>query len=337
MPRLMAGVASLAVMLVLVACTDDPPSVTGEGATTAVTTGEPISLRYGLEDGDELVYDVDLEQSLVLETSGSATAVAEEEIPATADVTIDATGVFTYRVAEGPEEGTLAVAIEGEFSDVAVEGTVDGEPVDDVEEVGQFGVAAPVSRTVVIDPRGRVVPDTTTGSDPLGLGSLPLAGLAGDLGRVVGPALPEGEVTPGESWTVTSQQAAFGDETIETTVTASVTGTDQIDGREAVVIDATTETGPLVVDLSEFFAGFMGAFDDPAEVTEDIVFRIDVEPSTSESTTAFDPDEGVAIRSTVEGPSALSMEVALPDDATGEVQSFDVSLDVEQAITYALR
>lgn len=332
-------VASFVVLMAVVACDDDPAASPGEDTATTVADVDPVSLRYGFEAGQEFVYDVDLDQALQLETSGSSTAVAEDDLPASADVRIGAFGTFTYTVTDVTEDGNLTVQIEGSFDDVTVEGTADGEPVESVEDVGQFGLISPVSRTVVIDRRGRVVTDTTQGADPLGLASLPLGGLAGDLGRVVGPVLPDEEVVPGESWTHTTQQAVFGEETVETTVTASVSSMDVVDGREVAIIAAATETGPLTVDLSEFFSGFRGAFGEGADTTApagDVVFRIDVEPASSESTTAFDPDAGIPIRSTLEGPSSLSMEVALPGES-GDVERFDVSLSVDQTTTYTLR
>ena len=341
-PRLLLATL-LTVAVVGAACTDDPatPStgVTTAAPTTTTTvepTGDPITLEYGYEAGDVLVYDVELSQDIVLETSGTATAVAEEDLPASADVTVTGSGVFTYTFAEGPDEGTLQVTLEGTFETLDAEGTVDGEPVGDASDLAGFGVGAPVSRTMVVDRRGRTIDDTTT-DDPLALGASPLAGLSGDLGRVVGPTLPSDPVRVGEAWTEESEQPIFGEETMETRSRAVVTGREEVGGRDTLVVEATTETGSAVLDLSEFFSGFLGSFQEEGEGTGDVVFRIDTEPSASEAITVLDPEAGEVLRSTVSGPAALTMQVALPDEETGSLEEFTVSLRTTQTTSYSLR
>lgn len=332
--------AATALLLVVSACTGGDAD--RENVTEPVD-GDPISLTYRFEAGDEFLYDVALSQSLSLATSGDATAVAEGDLPGSAQVTIDASGPFTYSVSDGPSEGTFAIAIDGEFTDVSVEGTVDGEPVEDPEQLAGLSTVAPVapvSTTVLVDGRGRVVGDTTSTTDPLGLGASPLTGLAGDLSRFVGPPLPAEEVVEGQTWTETSRSPSpLSDEPIETTVAAAVSGSDTLDGRDVLVIESTSETGPIRVDLSEFIAGFLGAFeegggDPPAG---DLQFEIEVDPTTTQAVTSFDPASGTVVRSTVAGPTGLSMTVVLPGDDGGELERYEVRLEVDQEVSYHLR
>jgi hypothetical protein len=92
-----------------------------------------------------------------------------------------------------------------------------------------------------------------------------------------------------------------------------------------------------VMDLSEFFSGFLGSFQEGGEGADGVVFRIDTEPSASEAISVLDPETGEVIRSTVSGPAALTMRVALPDEETGSLEEFTVSLQTSQTTSYSLR
>ncbi|MGH8912856.1 MAG: hypothetical protein ACRDVD_10100, partial [Acidimicrobiia bacterium] len=89
---------------------------------------------------------------------------------------------------------------------------------------------------------------------------------------------------------------------------------------------------------------FMGAFADPEDPESDfeamadqLVFRMTIAPSSSEGTTSFQPDRGLALRSTTAGPpTVFQMEVALPDEDTGELETYEMRLEVAQTIDYTL-
>ncbi|CAN5798104.1 hypothetical protein BH23ACT5_BH23ACT5_24470 [soil metagenome] len=321
------------------ACTSDT-QVTPE--TTAPDPIEEVDLAYDFTAGTSLTYRVEIEQQLVLETDGSSSAAAEEGIPVSANVTIEAVGTFTYTFSDGTDEATHTVDIDGQFDEVTVTGIIDGEDVDDPSDIAELGTIEPVAVTVVVDDRGRVVDDTTLPSDPMGFGMAPLSGLSGDLRRLPGPVLPEGPVSQGDTWTEAVEAPGMGDTPAMTTVTATLTGTEVVEGIESTVIESTTEVEEVVVDLSEFFAGFLGAFADPDDdagevdaLIDQIEFRITMEPSTSIATAWLD-SAGRIVRSTTDGPTALRMVVALPDEQSGEVENFELSLDVSQAIVYTL-
>ncbi len=53
-------------------------------------------------------------QDLTLETEGEASAVVDDDLPASADLTIEATGRFTFTVSDGPEDGTYRLDVERE-------------------------------------------------------------------------------------------------------------------------------------------------------------------------------------------------------------------------------
>lgn len=292
-----------------------------------------------------MTYQLDLTQNLVLTTEGEAAAVSSEDIPASADVEISATGNLVFRVTEGPQPDTYNIAIEGEFDEVAVEGTADGEQVDDVDQLSQLGGINPVSTVIVVDRYGRVVhedEEESTGGDPLGSSGLPLAGLTGDLTQLMGPVLPEDPVRSGDRWTHTFSDPTLADEPVETTAVGVLLGAEMVDGAEALVIETQTETEAGEVNLSEFFSQFLLAFEDDAsseglgEDLEQLVFRIVVDPSSSEGTAWFDASQGLVLRSTTSGSSNIRMEVSLPDEETGDYQDFNMALETEQSLEYNL-
>lgn len=341
-------------VLSLVACDGDgSPTTTSSGpplstvpTTAAPDPSEPEVLGYDFKVGDTHTYEVVLNQRIQLESEGSSEAVADEALPANLDVTVDAQGTFEYSVAEGPDADTYSVAIEGSFSEVGVSGTADGEPVDDPADIESLGVIQPVSTVVLVDRQGRVRQDPANPTVPMGLGATPLTGLAGDLGQWVGPLLGAEPVEVGATWTEVSEDALMGDEPVSTTVTGEVTGTEEMEGVETLVIASEAATGEATIDLSGFFAEFLTAFADPedperqaalADAIEQLVFEIVIEPSTTGSTAWFDPSEGLARRYQLDGsPTVFHMDVAIPDEETGELESFAMELSVTQSIDYTL-
>lgn len=323
------------------ACTSD--SGTASTSSSSVTSVPPTTeLRYGFSAGDTYTYNLDMSEHVVLDTQGAASAVTDQALPGTADVQIDATGTFVYTVAAGTDPGTYEISIEGDFSHVDVSGTADGEQVSGPSDLPQLGNIAPVSKTIVVDARGQVLDRSQSPQDLFGLGGTPLAGLSGDLGQFVGPVLPADPVAPGDSWSLDYSNPDLGDDPVDVSTTATLTGTETVDGIEALVIESETKTDEGTVDLADFFKGFLGAFgggSTPDATTlpdlDQLVFRITTSPSTGNSRSWFDPDRGLVVRSTSAGPTSLTMDVTLPDDS-GDLQQFTMKLDTSQTLDYRL-
>ena len=338
------GTAIVVVLALLVAgCS---PAADPQPADSSVQPGGTdgarltYELEYGFEAGASYVYELEVEQHVLLETVGSATAVLDEEVPASADVTILAKGRFVYAVEVGAEPDTFEVTITGEFDDVSVEGTADGNPVDSIEDVSQLGSFAPVSRTVVVDRRGRLVGEAPESGDLYGIGGTALAGLTGDLAQLPGPIFADSEVGIGEEWTASFEDASLGDDPVPTEVTAEVTGNDTLNGREVVMITSYSKTGEVETDLAEFFASFFAAFSDSDDgdsaAVDKIVFTIVTEPVTAESETTFEPERGLVLFATTSGPMTVSMDVALPDPDSNGLEEFTMSLKTDQRLSYRL-
>ena len=299
-------------------------------------------MRYGFTAGDSYTYSLDMSEHVVLDTQGVASAVTDQQIPGTADVQIDATGTFVYTVAAGTDPGTYQLTIEGDFSDIGVSGTADGQKVTQPSDLPGLGSISPVSKTIVVDSRGQVLDQSQDPQDLFGLGGTPLASLSGDLGQFVGPVLPADPVAQGDTWNLEYSNPDLGDEPVKTSTTATLSGTETVDGVDTVVISSETKTDQGTVDLADFFKGFLGAFgggSTPDSTSlpnlDQLVFRITTAPSTGNSQSWFDPGRGLVVRSTSSGPTSLTMDVSLPGD-NGDLNQFTMNLDTQQELDYRL-
>ncbi|MDP9495154.1 MAG: hypothetical protein M3P87_07945 [Actinomycetota bacterium] len=344
--------------LVLAACngtaeTTTTTSVAPTTSTTAAPPAEAVLLSYTLAAGDGFQYEVGLDQHIELEASGDAAAMGEEEIPGQASVDITGTAVFSHEVAAGPEEGTFEIHITGNFDDVAVTGTVDGEPID-TSEVPDFAAMEPIDVTVVVDEQGNVISSGGEDvEDPLGglfegLGSMgggaPAPGL--DPGQFFGPLLSDEEVAVGDTWSDEIESPGLGEEPIVTSVTNTISGVEQLDGAEVLVIETISTTSPIEFDLAEFFRGLFGAFI-PEEATaeetaefEDLMgelrFLISIDDTSSSGTTRFDAGAGTARQSDVTAGTHIVMDMMIPDDTTGDLIGFQMEMSIDQDISYQL-
>lgn len=328
--------------MLVAACTSDSGGASTSSSPATTRPSETTELRYDFAVGDTYTYSLDLSEHVVLDTQGAASAVTDEQIPGSADVQIDATGTFVYTVADGPDPGTYQISIEGDFGDVEVSGTADGEKVTQPSDLPALASISPVSQTIVVDDRGQVLDQSQDPQDLFGLGGPPLASLSGDLGQFVGPVLPADPVAQGDTWNLEYSNPDLGDEPVKTSTTATLSGTESVDGVESLVIESQTQTDEGTVDLADFFKGFLGAFSggptsDSTTLPDldQLVFRITTAPSTGNSKSWFDPDRGLVVRSTSSGPTSLTMDVSLPDD-NGDLNQFTMKLETSQTLDYRL-
>ena len=328
-----------------------------ETTTTASVEGpEAQLLTYTLEPGSSYQYEVSLDQQIDLKTDGDPVAMGDEGLPGDASVSIVGTTVFTHTIADGPEPGTYEITISGDFSDLEISGTVDGESIN--EEVPEFAEMEPVERTIVVDESGRPVGDEFDemgglfGGEMGGLGGLDSFGDLGGSGfeySHVGPQFPDEPVTVGDSWTdsfeVPMDIFGTGDaEPITSEIVSTVTDTDTIDGVEVLVIETTSTTSAIEFDLADFLIGFMMAFIpegeeadvDLNELAEEIRFLFSIDESLDEVTTWFDADAGFARRADYTGGTRLVMDINMPDEETGEMVGIVVDMNVQQDVGYRL-
>jgi hypothetical protein len=334
---------------------DDGTSSTGapaETTTTAAETPEAVLLSYALEAGDEYRYEVGLDQHIELQASGDASLMGGEDVPGDASVDLAGTATFTHVVSDGSEPGTYDVHITGDFADVSVTGVVDGESVDS-SEAPDFATLEPIDVTVTVDEQGNLIRDEEAAGDPLAgmfgdMGALgssaPTPGL--DLGQFIGPPMSDEEVVVGDTWSEEIETPGLTDEPIVTSVTSTVTGVDQVDGIEVLVIESNTSTSLIEFDLAEFFGGMFGAFlpDDATDVEKaeleemmaQLQFLITIDGSTADSTTLFDAEAGLARQSSTTASTNIAMDMNVPDEETGEMVGFEMNMTLDQDITYQL-
>jgi hypothetical protein len=341
MKRLLPAVTALA--LGLAAC--------GGGSAEPNPETEAVLLSYSLSEGDEFSYEVGLDQHIEMTASGESTFMGED-VPGEASVDISGTATFSHLVSAGPEPGTYEVHITGEFADLTVTGDVDGESVDSTD-IPDFAAPEPVDVTVVVDEQGNIVPQGPEGEGPLGdlfggLGGLggasPTPGL--DPGQFIGPPLSDEEVAVGDTWTEEIEKPGPGEEPIVTSITSTVSGVEDLEGAEVLVIDSNATTSLIEFDLAELFAGMFGAMapeDTPADETaefeammEQIRLQITVDETTADSRTWFDAAEGVARQSETNAATSISMDMNVPDEQTGEMAGFVMDMTLDQDITYRL-
>jgi hypothetical protein len=343
----LALIVSLA--LVVGACAQ--PSSTTSPEAPVTEAPEAVLLSYSLVPGTDYTYEVSLDQTFDITTTGDSEAFGEEEIPEEMSVRMVGTSVFTHSVSDGPEPGTYSVTITGDFSDIEFTGTVDGEPVDPAE-IPEMAELEPVDVTVIVDEQGNIISDESGQLDDLlgtgGLGALEDLAPAADLGRFVGPPLSDGEVTVGDSWSESIDIPSLaGDEPVGTTeVVSTVTGTDSLDGVDVFLIETTVSVSEVSFDLAELFIGMFEAFlpedaseEDLAELemmTEELRFQFSLAPSVTNAVTWFDPADGLARKSDYTGQQSLVMDINVPDDETGEMVAFGIEMDISQSIGYRL-
>lgn len=355
-------------MLVLAACTSggagattsEAPTTTVASTTTTVPAPEAIQLSYALEPGTTLTYEVDLDQKIDLTSEGEGSAGGQEDVPGSMSITMKGTTTFTHTVSDGPEPGTYEVRIQGDFSELTVEGTVDGEPVDSTANTPEVAEIPPIDMTVVVDEQGNPISGGDAmgdlfGGETGGLGGL--GGLAGlenlapgsDLGRLVGPPLPDEPVAVGETWSETIEVPmgmGMEGESITTVTNSEVTATETIEGREVLVIETEMITSMIEFDLAEFLIGFFTAFlpDDATEeelaeieaLKEELRFMFTIDETNGNMTTWFDPEAGLARQAAFETATHMVMDINMPDETTGQMAAFELDMSIDQKATYRL-
>lgn len=329
--------------------TTAPEATTTTEAPTEATTPDALQLSYTLEAGATFEYEVGIDQQIEMSATGDASAMGDEEIPENASINLVGTTIFTHSVAEGPDPDTYEITIKGDFTDLRITGTIDGEPIDQTE-LPDFAELEAIDVTIVVDEQGNVIPDDdmfgdALGSDLGGFGDLGAPGM--DPGRFVGPPFADRPVTIGDSWSETIETPMFmGGEPIVTQIDNEVTATETIDGYEVLVIETTSTTSMIEFDLAEFLIGFFQAFipgdatdEEKAEIdaiAEELRFLFVIDETVSNMTTWFDAEAGYARQAEFSMSTNLVMDINMPDDETGEMVTFGMEMSIAQDVSYRL-
>lgn len=347
--------------LVVAACagadTQDDTTTSVAETTTTTTFPEPdaLALSYDFEPGTSYEYEVGLDQTIDMATTGDTSALGEtgsEDVPREMSLDVEGTTVFAHSVAEGSEPGTYEITITGDFSGMEFNGTIDGEP-GEPSEIPPMAQMEPVDVTIVVDEQGNIIPDDQPGlgEDMLGelggLGMLDQFGAGGGAGHFVGPPFTGDDVTVGDTWSETVELPTLPEQDPITTQTDSeVVSTDTVDGRDVFVIETTNSTSAIEFDLAQFLVGFMTAFtpedmtdEEQAEIdaiVDDLRFAISVDPQVADLTTWFDYEEGLTRQAELSSDTHMVMDINIPDETTGELVAFGLDMDITQVLTHRL-
>lgn len=334
--------------LVIAACGGDE----GEGTTTtAAPEVEAVLLSYSLEPGISFEYEVDIDQTIDMTTTGDSSLMGEE-LPG--EMTIEQTGTttFTHTISEGPESGTYSMNITGDFSDLELSLTADGESVD-TSEIPEIAEMQPLDVTIVVDEQGNIIPEDTEGlGEGLfgslgGLEMLEQLGGAANLGQFVGPPLPDEGVTVGDTWSETIETPALpGMDPITAESNSEVVSTDTLDGVDVFVIDTATTTSAVELDLADFLTQLMSGFI-PEDATdsqraefeamiEDLRFVVSMDESEADLSTWFDFEAGLARQAEYVNANHVVLDMNIPDETTGQTVAFGLDMNIDQDITYRL-
>jgi len=326
-----------------------PPSSTTLPTTTTAPAAEAAVFSYSYEPGDRHDYAFALDQTLQMTvTAEGDDSLLGGDLPGNINVTTSIAGNVSYDIAEGPEPGTRQISISGVFDELAIDGTIDGEPVDEamIEDGAVPDLVEVPDITIVVDERGHLVSvdgaevpeDFPFFGDPFSeLGEFTSGGLGGHFG----PAFPDEPLAVGDTWSSAQSEEMEGvDASMSITSTYEVTGTEIRDGHEVMAIDFTTDTSEVVLDLGEMFQALFDAFGELGDGTSDptaelpqITFLITVAPSTANGTVWFDQEAGIVRKFSQDTATTISMLMDFSDAEavvrTAVTMDLDMQLEAE--------
>lgn len=324
----------VAVALVAAAC----------GAGTGGNAPEAVALFYRYADVETVEYAITVDQTAEIHVDGDVPADEAQDLPLDMEMEGTIAGTIRYETRPGPEPDTTELRIVTDFADADLEIVANGESIP-TAGVRPEEAIPPVDLTVVVDERGTVLSVT---SEQLG----DISELVGDvsglqnlahnpLGTPVGPAFPDRPITVGDEWTETISRPGPNDTTIVTKATHRLVEIETVGGRELYVVESRAETEAFELDLGEplreLFAGLAEAGgEEMARLADELVLVVRSEPAVAETTSRFDPETGLVVAAQVAARTSLSVDMKIPDEATGELASLQVDMDLDQRVTYDL-
>jgi hypothetical protein len=341
--------ALLALALVAAACSPAVDSTDNDlapsSSTTTPASPTAISLSYLYEPGTTLTYDLVVSQDIAFDADGGAEGFGEVEFPIDADLTTQSAGTAVYTIGDAPGNGTVSLTITAAMHSTEASGTLNDDEVTSIDEGGIAADLArinPVNVELTFSRLGRVMRGDEIDPQVLGASLASLTGLADDLlAQPIGPVFVEDPVAVGDSWEVSEErQGPNGPLPAHSVSTVE----EVVDGR--YVIRTTTIADGYVVDFSEQFRQLFLGFSDleegveiPAEVQEQlesIEFSITVAESVTTEVVEFDPETGLVVSSIRTSELQLTMVFRSPDETTGDLNGFDIRLDLSQTARFTL-
>jgi hypothetical protein len=288
-------------------------SLLAAGCAEPSSESEGVTLRYGFDEGDEFRFSNEYGLEMTTEFEG----LPADEIPAgPIDLDLDAAMITSYSVSAGADPGTYEVTFGYEdLSDLAMTMRSGGEELtmseDDLPaDLSGSGLPLPGSDvTFVVDATGHIVSMSLDGTDiPIpGLGEGGLGGFGGFGSAMpfMGPEMPNGPVAVGDTWTAHWTTEVVPGTELDVSAQSRLVAVESLDGVEVHVIDTTTTSTPVTLDLADVLAGFGG--EGLGSAAEGIEFSMTMSTAPTRSTVWFDAARGVVVRQEFAGGSDLTM------------------------------
>lgn len=268
-----------------------------------------------------MAYQLDYSRRLSLATEGDVEAPLIE-LPPSVEVEIAGTGVFTFDVSDGERPGTHLLVTEGEPDAVTVEGTIDGEPLDDPAALEGLGGVSAVPEELEVNVTGAIHRRQSVAALELFPASIMASGL-------LGPLFPGQEVAMGEGWSFIHPDRAFGSVEIEREVTGRISGQETVEGIDALVVEGESQAAGGEVDMSAFYRDFLTSFGgeigDPKLV-------LAYEPLSDSWKGWLEPEQGRLIKSEAQSTTRASLAGEAPDRITADPVAFQVRFEIDDRL-----
>lgn len=306
----------------------------------AVFDVQPAVFSYGYGDVDQLTYDASITGDISFDADFGG-----ESIKDSGTMFMDA--VIDFSVADGPDPDTFEITVGttmGTFGMAGFDTISQGQELT-AEDLG-VGLDAFIPEiTMVVDSQGNALSAAADGVPiPTDLMGGDFSGLTGNAGtQLFGPAFPADQLTVGSTWTdeETTDIPGFGPWTI--TTENEVVATDVIDGRQTVVIQSSAKAPALEMNMADMMAALdevgplLGDEYDTAELDQlmagmfdEMEMDIRMEMTTLKTTTWFDFEEGIAVKTIAD----MGMVMVMKMNMFGESGRMDMSMtmNIEQVL-----
>lgn len=302
----------------------------GNDPSVVVDRGGARTLGYSLTGDVALDYHVELDTTISTDIGGALAADMGGTMEMAMGMEFDA----AYRVRAGADPGSYRIELG--VSNIRLDsGSVDvaGEKVDfadlDSQEVQAALDAQAADMAYVIDEQGRLL-SVEAGGESIDLGGV-LSGMSpmGNQDLFFGPELPDGEVTVGDAWATSSEQALPGLDPIRTELTHAVVRAEERDGHDTWLIktEATTEAYTLTWDDFMAVAAAVGGIDGLGlgdEIPAAFQLSMRVAPVAATTYTWLDPVQGLTVAQETMSGFRIRMEMTGLPGTQGRVSSMEM-------------
>jgi hypothetical protein len=320
----LVGIVVVVIAVFATSCAEGPAEDAPPDNTAPQTlTGE--TLRYGIADGTELVYDMTMSMDMVTDMRG---AFVDQANMGAIEMDMDLSASTAYEVSEGIEDGTYLVSMSfGDFSFDSLSMTMGGEDLmagmDDLLDDSMSAEMAGLSEMkFVIDEQGQMLGVTVDGQS-VDFGNLSAGSQFGGFGSgtpFLGPELPDGVVAEGDTWSTTWDTEFVPGREISVSADSRVLA---VEG-DVYVIETETTTSAIEMTMDDLLAASSTEEFDMTELAGmgDMSMTMSMDATTGTSTVWFDVSRGIPVRQEWSGGSTTSMTM----NAAGESGAMDMEM-----------